>query len=88
MADLVPLTDAEITAVAGGAITQTVSIDITQHSTSTVTASASATNAGPVTATVAGSRIHAAMVRANRAHIVAVSQIRVSTILNTIHFGW
>jgi len=87
MADLALLTDAEITAVAGGAATQTVSVAITQYSTSTVTTSASATNAGPATATVAGSLIRAAMVRANHAHIVAVPQIRVFTILDTIHLG-
>jgi len=91
MADLVLLTDAEITAVAGGAATQTVSVAFTQHSNSTVTltvtASGSATNAGNVTATVAGSLIRAAMMRANRAHFVAVPQIRVFTALNTIHCG-
>jgi hypothetical protein len=87
MADLVLLTDAEITAVAGGAVTQTVSFAVTQHSTATVTSSGSATNAGNVTATVADSRIRAAMMRANRAHIVAVPQIHVFTALNTIHCG-
>jgi len=85
MADLVLLTDAEITAVAGGAATQTVSVAVTQYSDSTVTSSASATNASPVTVTVAGSLIDAAMERANHAYAVAVSQIRVFTVLNTSH---
>jgi hypothetical protein len=87
MADLVLLTDAEITAVAGGAATQTVSVAVTQQGTVAVTASASATNAGPVTATVTGSLIRAAMVRVNHAHIVAVPQIRAFTVLDTIHLG-
>jgi uncharacterized membrane protein YjjP (DUF1212 family) len=88
MADLVLLTDAEITAVAGGAATQTVSVvAVTQHSTATVTTSTSATSAGHVTAPVPGSPIHAAMARAHRAHIVAVPQIRVFTALNTVHCG-
>jgi phage tail sheath gpL-like len=87
MAGLVPLTDAEITAVAGGATTQTVSVAVNQQSTATVTTSASATNAGNVTATIAGSLIRAAIMRGSRAHLVAVQQIRVFTALNTIHFG-
>jgi hypothetical protein len=87
MADLVLLTDAEITAVAGGAATQTVNVDVTQYSTYTVTTSASATNAGSVTAPVASSLIRAAMVRASHAHKVAVSQVRVFTVLNALHLG-
>jgi hypothetical protein len=85
MTDLVLLTDAEISAVAGGAATQSVSVAVTSYSNATVTSSVSATNVGNVTAPAAGSLIRAAMVRANLAHIVAIPQIRVLTVLNTIH---
>jgi hypothetical protein len=84
MTDLVLLTDAEITAVAGGAVTQTVSVAVTQQSTSTVTESATATNAGPVTASANGSLIRATMLMVNPAGVAVVPRIDVFAILKTV----
>jgi len=51
MTDLIQLSDAEIAAVAGGAIDQSISIYATQSNSSSVSQSASATNSGAVSAT-------------------------------------
>ena len=49
MTDLIQLTDVEIAAVAGGAITQTASVNAHQTNSSTVTQTATATNSGRLT---------------------------------------
>jgi hypothetical protein len=51
MTHLIQLSDAEIAAVAGGAIDQSISISATQTNSSSISQSATASNSGAVTAT-------------------------------------
>jgi hypothetical protein len=53
MTDLIQLSDAEIAAVAGGAVDQAINISASQSNSSTLTQTATATNSGPVRRTEA-----------------------------------
>jgi len=85
MSDLIQLTDVEIAAVAGGAISQSISISATQRNTSTVTQTATASNTGRVTAT--GTGAIAAAVGVAASNFAAVSQTNVIVAINSVRFG-
>jgi hypothetical protein len=90
MTDMSLLTDAEIAAVAGGAISQSISISATQRNTSSVSQSASATNSGRVTATATGTGALtvAVAVGAEANNIAVVSQTNAIVASNSIQFGF
>jgi hypothetical protein len=77
MADMSLLTDAEIAAVAGGAITQSVSITISQSSSATVWQYASATNSSGVTTTTTGPGATATALGASASTFASVSLVNV-----------
>jgi hypothetical protein len=87
MTDMSLLTDAEIAAVAGGAISQSISISATQRNSSTVTQSATATNSGAVTANATGAGATAAAVGASASNFAAVSQANIIAASNSVRFG-
>jgi len=84
MTELVPLTDADVAAVCGGAVTQTITIRATERNTSTVTQSATATNSGRITATASGMLAVAAAVGAVSSNTAVVSQSNVLLALNIL----
>jgi hypothetical protein len=84
MTDLIQLSDAEIAAVAGGAIDQSISISATQTNSSSVSQSATATNYGAVTATATGAGATAAAVGAEASNYASVSQTNAITALNSV----
>ena len=88
MTDLVFLTDAEITAVSGGTVTQTVSVAVTQHWSSNVTMSAMASNAGQVTANAHRLLITADVSKIDHADIAAVRRFHAFKAFKHGHFGW
>jgi hypothetical protein len=69
MTDLIQLSDVEIAAVAGGAISQS--------NSSTVTQTATATNSGTVTASASGTGSLAAAAGAEASNFAEVSQVNV-----------
>ena len=87
MTDLVVLSDAEIAVVAGGAVTQSVSVTVTQYSRSNIATLATATNVGRVTESATGSRINAALLRVNPVRVAVVPPIDVFKILQTAGLG-
>jgi hypothetical protein len=87
MTDLILLTDAEIAAVAGGAISQSIYIDAWQSNSSTVTQTATATNYGPVSASATGTGATAAAVGASASNFAAVSQTNAIAAANSVRFG-
>jgi len=87
MTDLVLLTDAEIAAVSGGAISQSLSITATQSNSSGVTQSASATNSGAVSASASGSYATAAAAGAESNNTAIVRQGNAIAASNSIRFG-
>jgi len=87
MSDLIQLTDVEIAAVAGGAISQSTSISATQRNTSIVTQTATASNTGRVTATATGTGAIAAAVGAAASNFAVVSQTNVIVAVNSVRFG-
>jgi hypothetical protein len=87
MTDMILLTDAEIAAVAGGAIGQGINITATQQNSSTVNQTASATNTGAVTATASGTNSVAAAVGASASNFADVSQANILAATNSGRFG-
>jgi hypothetical protein len=87
MTDMILLTDAEIAAVAGGAITQSISIAASQSNSSTVNQTATATNSGAVTATATGAGATAAAVGASASNYAEVSQANIIVASNSVRFG-
>jgi 3-hydroxy-3-methylglutaryl CoA synthase len=83
---LIQLSDAEIAAVAGGAIDQSISITASQSNSSDVSQSATASNSGRVTAT-AGAGGTAAAVGASATNFAAVTQTNIVVALNLARFG-
>jgi len=87
MTDLIQLSDTEIAAVAGGVITQSISISASQSNSSSVTQSATATNSGAVTATASGAYATAAAVGASASNLAVVSQRNSISASNSVRFG-
>jgi hypothetical protein len=87
MTDLIQLTDVEIAAVAGGAISQSISISASQTNSSSVSQSASATNSGAVTASAWGYGALAAAAGAEANNTAVVSQANVIAASNSVRFG-
>jgi hypothetical protein len=90
MTELIQLSEAEITEVAGGAdprTSQSISISATQSNTSTITQSATATNSGAVTATASGAGAVAAAVGAQATNFAAVSQTNAIVAANIFRRG-
>jgi len=87
MNDLIVLTDVEIAAVAGGVITQSISISASQSNSSSVSQSATATNSGAVSASATGTNATAAAVGASSINFAAVSQANVVAAANILRFG-
>jgi hypothetical protein len=71
MTELIQLSEAEITEVAGG---QSISITASQSNTSSISQSATASNTGPVAAGAAGTGATAVAVGAQATNFAAVSQ--------------
>ena len=87
MNDLIQLTDAEIAAVNGGRITQSISISASQSNSSSVTQSATATNSGAVTASASGAGATAAAAGAEASNVALVSQRNSISAANFLRFG-
>jgi len=87
MTDLIQLSEAEIAAVAGGAIDQSISISASQSNTSNVSQSATATNSGAVTATANGYGATAAAAGAEASNFASVSQRNSISASNSVRFG-
>jgi hypothetical protein len=87
MIELIQLTDTEIDAVAGGNLSQSISISARQTNSSTVSQTATATNSGAVTAT-AGAGGTAAAAGAEASNVAVVSQTNAILAANSIRFGW
>jgi hypothetical protein len=85
MTELLQLTDAEITEVAGG-VRQSIDIYARQSNTSSVSQSASATNRGAVTATASGAGSVAAAVGASASNTAVVSQTNAIAAINSIRY--
>ena len=83
---LIQLSDAEIAAVAGGVITQSVSVTASQSNSSSVTQSATATNYGNVTATASGYGALAAAAGAEASNTALVSQRNSISVSNSVRF--
>jgi hypothetical protein len=84
MSDLIQLTDAEIAAVSGGAISQSISLTATQSNSSTVSQSSSASNSGAVTATASGTNGTAAAAGAESSNFALVGQANIVAALNSV----
>jgi len=84
MTDLIQLSDAEIAAVAGGAISQSLTVSATQSNSSDISQSATAVNYGAVTATASGYGATAAAVGAAANNYAAVSQTNAILALNSV----
>jgi hypothetical protein len=85
---LIQLTDVEIAEVAGGAVSQTISITASQSNSSTVTQTAIATNSGAVTATAgAGGTAAAAGAEATNTAIVSQSNAIVAANIFSVRRG-
>jgi len=87
MTDLIQLSDAEIAAVAGGAISQSISISASQSNSSSVTQSATATNSGAVTATANGTDALAAAAGAEASNVAYVLQRNSISATTSVRFG-
>jgi hypothetical protein len=87
MTDLIQLTDVEIAAVAGGTISQSISVGASQSNSSSVSQSASASNSGAVTASAWGYDALAAAAGAQASNTAVVSQANVITASNSVRFG-
>jgi hypothetical protein len=87
MSDPIHLTDAEVASVAGGNISQSISISATQSNSSAVSQTASATNSGAVTATASGTYSLAAAAGAEASNTALVSQANVVAAANILRFG-
>jgi hypothetical protein len=86
MSDLIQLTDVEIAAVAGGAISQSIYIDADQSNRSTVTQTATATNYGAVSARASGYDALAAAVGASASNVAVVSQTNAIAAANSVRY--
>jgi hypothetical protein len=85
MTDLLQLTDVEIAAVAGGAISQSASVSAHQSNSSSVSQTAAATNSGAVSATNgAGNGNTAAAVGASSSNVALVTQVNVARASNIV----
>ena len=84
MTDLIQLSDAEIAAVAGGAIDQSISISASQSNSSTVSQTASASNSGAVTATASGAGSTAAAAGAEANNTAVVRQANAIAAANSV----
>jgi hypothetical protein len=85
MTDLIQLTDLEIAAVAGGAISQSASVSAIQSNSSSVSQSATATNSGAVSAsTGAGNGNTAAAAGAEANNLAVVTQVNVARASNSV----
>jgi hypothetical protein len=87
MTDLILLTDAEVAAVAGGAIDQSISVSASQSNSSSAYQSAYAYNSGAVTATASGTYALAAAAGAESGNYAAVSQANVVAAANVVRSG-
>jgi hypothetical protein len=83
MTDLIQLSDAEIAAVAGGAIDQSISVSATQTNSSSIDQSASASNSGAVTATASYGGT-AVAIGAAASNFAQVSQANVISARNSV----
>ena len=86
MNELIQLTEAEIAAVGGGAIDQSISIYASQSNSSSVKQSATAVNSGPVSATAIGYDATAAAAGAEANNTAIVVQANSIKALNTVRF--
>ena len=86
MNDLIQLTEAEVAAVAGGVVSQSISISATQSNTSSITQTATATNSGTVTATASGAGARAAAVGAAASNFASVRQSNSIRAANVVVF--
>jgi carbon monoxide dehydrogenase subunit G len=86
MTDLIQLSDVEIVAVAGGQLSQSISISASQSNSSSVSQSATASNSGAVTAN-AGANGLAAAVGAQATNTALVTQTNAVVALNLARFG-
>jgi hypothetical protein len=86
MTTLIQLSDAEVAAVAGGQLSQTISISASQSNRSSVSQSATASNSGAVTAN-AGANGLAAAVGAQATNTAVVTQTNAVIALNIARFG-
>jgi hypothetical protein len=86
MTSPVILTDAEAALICGGAATQTISISVTQQSTSTILETAVTTNTGRVSATAAGINVLTAAIGVESSSAAVVVQANVVEALN-LRFG-
>jgi len=84
MTDLIQLSDAEIVAVAGGVISQSVSIYASQTNSSSVSQTATATNYGNVSATASGYGALAAAAGAEASNTALVSQANSISATNSV----
>jgi hypothetical protein len=84
MTDLILLTDAEIAAVSGGAISQSISVSATQTNSSSVSQTSSASNSGAVTATASGSGATAAAAGAESNNTALVFQSNAIVAANSV----
>jgi hypothetical protein len=87
MTDLIQLTDAEIAAVAGGNISQSIGISATQTNSSSISQSATATNSGGVAAGASGTNSTAIAIGAAASNTAEVSQTNAIIASNSIRFG-
>jgi len=80
MTYLIQLSDAEIAAVAGGAIDQSISISASQTNSSDISQSASASNSGAVSATASygGTAVAIGAAASNTALVYQTNAIRAS----------
>jgi len=84
MTDLIQLSEAEIAAVAGGAIDQSISITATQSNSSSVSQSASATNSGAVSATASDPYSTAVAIGAAASNTAVVQQANIISARNSV----
>jgi hypothetical protein len=84
MTDLILLSDAEISAVAGGVISQSIDLDATQRNTSIVTQRATAINSARVTATATGTGALAAAAGAEAINTAVVTQANLIVVRNNL----
>jgi hypothetical protein len=86
MPDPILLSDAEISAVAGGRIRQSIDIDAHQRNSSSVTQTATATNSGAVTASAPGANSTALAFGATSANTAVVTQANAISATNRVLF--
>jgi len=86
MTSPVALTDAEAALVCGGATTQTISISVTQRSTSTISETAATTNTGRISAQITGINVLTTTIGAESSSAAIVLQANVVEAIN-FRFG-